>query len=172
MKAQTRKIGVAGEFFNQIMGNNATEPKVGEGATMLHYSDRSPYRVIEVSEDGRTAKIEAMDAVFNGKAGHAHEGHQNWRYEPTGNITTIVWRNGAWRIPYTEVRFLDSFLEGYERDNGERFYLYAQDEYFRSMVSDERGRLKVVDGVTKAHKKFQKISIIFGIMEKYHDWSF
>ena len=34
-KRQYRKVGVAGGFVNQMMGNNATEPKVGEGATEL-----------------------------------------------------------------------------------------------------------------------------------------
>ena len=28
-KKQTRKIGVAGGFINQMMGNNSTTPKVG-----------------------------------------------------------------------------------------------------------------------------------------------
>ena len=38
---QKRKVGVAGGFINQMMGNNSTTPIVGEGATILHYSDRS-----------------------------------------------------------------------------------------------------------------------------------
>ena len=36
VKRQTRKIGVAGGFINQVMGNNTSIPKVGEGATILH----------------------------------------------------------------------------------------------------------------------------------------
>jgi len=45
---QNRKIGVAGGFINQMMGNNSSIPVVGKGCTILHYSDRSAYEVIEV----------------------------------------------------------------------------------------------------------------------------
>ena len=37
VKKQSRKVGVAGGLINQIMGNNSTDPKVGEGATILKY---------------------------------------------------------------------------------------------------------------------------------------
>lgn len=47
------------------MGNNQTIPVVGEGATSLHYSDRTCYEVIEVSEDLKTVKLEALDAEWD-----------------------------------------------------------------------------------------------------------
>lgn len=39
-----------GSLFNHLMGNNATLPEVGKGATILHWTDRSAYEVVEVSE--------------------------------------------------------------------------------------------------------------------------
>ncbi len=66
MKRQTRRVGVAGGFFNQLMGNNSTEPVVGKGCTILMYSDRDPYQVIDVSEDGNKCTIQAMNYKFVG----------------------------------------------------------------------------------------------------------
>jgi len=54
---QSRQIGVAGNFINQVMGNNCSVPVVGEGATILHYSDREAYEVIAVSDCGTKCTI-------------------------------------------------------------------------------------------------------------------
>jgi hypothetical protein len=59
---QRAKVGVAGSFHNQLMSNNATLPEVGKGATELHYTDRTCYEVIEVSEDKMTVKLERLEA--------------------------------------------------------------------------------------------------------------
>ena len=48
---QSAKIGIAGSFINQMMSNNSTLPEVGKEATVMHYTDRSCYEVIEVSKD-------------------------------------------------------------------------------------------------------------------------
>ena len=34
---QKTKVGVDGSLMNQLMGNNSTLPKVGEGATIMYY---------------------------------------------------------------------------------------------------------------------------------------
>jgi predicted helicase len=62
VKRQSRKVGVAGGFINQMMGNNDTLPVVGEGATILMYSDREAHEVIEVSDNGMQCVIRKMDA--------------------------------------------------------------------------------------------------------------
>ena len=87
MKKQSRKVGVAGGFINQMMGNNSTTPKVGEGATILMYSDRESYDHL------------------------------------------------------------------YENPNADNFY----------------NQKKLINGVTKQYKNFNKVSIIFGVMEQYRD---
>lgn len=66
---QKRSVGSAGGFFNQLMGNNASLPEVGKGATILHYSDRSAYEVLEVSDDKkdvviRRYKYPAVSIIF------------------------------------------------------------------------------------------------------------
>lgn len=83
-KKQSRKVGVAGGFINQLMGNNSTEPKVGEGATILHYSDRTPYEVIWVSEDGLSCKIREM------KATHIGESYGDERYTYKSNPESVL----------------------------------------------------------------------------------
>ena len=59
-----------------MMSNNISIPEVGKGATQLHYSDRTCYEVIEVSKDGMSAKLEALDAEWD-KSLPGGEGHQN-----------------------------------------------------------------------------------------------
>lgn len=107
IKQQKHKVGEAGSFINQMMSNNSSLPVVGKGATEMLYSDRRCYEVIEVSEDGKTVKLEVLDAVYAGKKGEAQIGHQDWKFEPTGRYFNIVWRNGAWRTIHTEYHFTE-----------------------------------------------------------------
>jgi len=117
-KLQKTKIGVSGSFINQLMGNNSSVPKVGQGATMLHYSDRTPYEVIDVSQDGKKCEIRRMKCNFIGES----YGDEKYTYESNPNAQTITleWNNkkSCWGIRF---------------------------------------------------EKFNKVSIIFGVMEKYRD---
>ena len=125
-KVQKRKVGVAGGFINQMMGNNSTEPVKGGGCTVLSYSDRHPYEVLEVSKDGNSCVIRAMDAkpLHNGITEC-----QDYEYSSNPNFTKeeLVWneKKGCW------------------------------------------GKMGIRIGGKR--KTFSKISIVFGIMEKYWD---
>ena len=99
---QKAKVGVAGNFFNQLMSNNASTPEVGRGATEMHYTDRTCYEVISVSDDLKTVRLEALDAEIDpaylkSLNGRDCTGHQNWIFKPTGRFLTVVYRHGAWR---------------------------------------------------------------------------
>lgn len=119
IKKQSRKVGVAGGFFNQMMGNNSTVPVVGQGATELHYSDRTPYQVIEVSEDGNHAIIEEYDAKIDPEYlkslnGRDCMGHQNWVYEPNGRKRKIEWRRNKWCSVGEQIVFIKSVRDAAE----------------------------------------------------------
>jgi len=96
---QTRKI--RGSLINDLMGNNSTVPEVGKGATILLYSDRHPYEVLEVSEDKKSALIREMD--YKSKPGGSY-GNTEWEVFPNDKFPPkrIVYRQGAWRMGYNE----------------------------------------------------------------------
>lgn len=102
---QKSKVGVAGSFFNQLMGNNESLPEVGKGVTELMYSDRHAYEVIEVSDDFKTVRLEELDARFDPAFGEPQMGHQNWILEPTGRFKTVVWKWGSWKVKIRRVTF-------------------------------------------------------------------
>lgn len=92
---QSRKL--EGSFTNYLMGNNDSTPVVGQGATELMYSDRTPYEVLEVSKDGKRCVIREMSAKAKANAGGM--GHQDWDIlpDPTQPIERLVYKYGAWR---------------------------------------------------------------------------
>lgn len=181
VKRQTRKIGVAGGFINQVMGNNTSIPKVGEGATILHYSDRDAYEVIEVSKDGNACVIREMDTKFVGSG----YGDEKYTYHSNVNNHTrnIEWneKKQCWGDVGTKVEIIKSLYKKYDKefgvhaidmilkDNGIESYQHL---YENPKADNFYEQKKVIDGVTKEYKTFNKVSIIFGEMSKYRDPSF
>lgn len=162
IKRQKAKVGVAGSFFNQLMSNNASIPVVGEGATQMHYSDRSVYEVIEVSEDGKTVKLESLDAVWD-KTKAGGQGHQNWILQPTGRYMTVQWRRNAWRQKSQKVMF----TEEYAMTLGTAFHKSPdRDKVFVD------GEMIVVEGITELKTEWTKINLLFGVKDYYYDWEF
>lgn len=155
---QTQRVGVSGSVMNQIMGNNSTTPKVGEGATKLMYSDRQAYTVVFVSEDGKTVHIRRCRAIRTDSNG-AHTESQDYRYEemPEAKVTVLRYRNGAWRVVVKEVHYInyDSLTEEQKQSAANR------DDAYRT--------LKLIDGITKEVTRFYKISILFGVRKEYYD---
>jgi hypothetical protein len=171
-KKQTRKVGVAGGFFNQLMGNNSTEPKVGEGATILMYSDREPYEVTWVSEDGRQCKIRPMDAKFIGSS------YGDERYELSSNEkageTLLEWndRRKCWGSISHSIQIIKSLQNKLIKEYGWGWSDYLPVPKEEIIIKDDECpfvKYKLVKGVTKKYKNFNKLSIIFGTAEKYRD---
>jgi len=174
-KRQSRKVGVAGGFINQMMGNNSTLPVVGEGATILMYSDRHAYEVIEVNEDSSKCVIRAMNFKFIGDS----YGDERYTYssDVDGETATIEWSNKkqCWGSTGTSIEIQKSL-----RDKLVKEYGYGWSDYlpvsYDSLVDGEKNgiytKLKLVKGITKEYKNFHKTSIIFGVMEEYRDPSF
>lgn len=178
VKKQTRKIGVAGGFINQMMGNNSTTPIVGEGATILMYSDREAYEVIEVSNDGMQCVIRKMDTTFVGSV----YGDEQYTYQsnPNNYTRTMEWSNKkqCWgKITHT-IEIIKSLANKYQKQYGWGWFdILLQERGFEQddIVSDYNGvhtQYKLIDGLTKQYKNFHKTSIIFGVMEQYRDPSF
>jgi len=167
IKKQRQKVGVAGSFHNQLMGNNSTLPVVGEGATKLHYTDRSCYDVVEVSKDGNRVKLEDLQAKHDATK-EGGMGHQNWVFEKTGYFTQLVWRFNAWYVESFVVEFDKNFYAEYEK-------LPRSKENWDTIIKplfDEFTNLKLVKGKTIRKKQYSKISILFGVRDYYYDWSF
>jgi hypothetical protein len=163
---QKVKLGGNGSFINQLMGNNSTLPKVGEGATIMSYSDRSAYQVTWVSDCGTKCKINPAIMKYVG-SGYGDEKYEYQGYRE--HSYDVAWRRNSWYKIYNVVDFEDDFVESME---GKGLW---EDEV-RAMglgeLYDEDGRLNVIPSVTKSKKEYEKISIIFGRIDEYRDPSF
>lgn len=166
---QRSKVGVAGSFINQMMANNASIPEVGKGATLLLYTDRTCYEVIEVSEDKQTVKLEELDA----EADHSmplEVGHQNWILKPTGRYITVQWRGKQWKRVTEKITFTKAWKDAHPQ--------YAS--IARSLTEAQREEIyqgtpfpsKVVKGITRLKKEYTPVKLIFGRKDYYYDWSF
>lgn len=173
VKRQSRKIGVAGGFINQLMGNNCSEPVVGEGATILHYSDRSAYEVIEVSNDGMSCVIRQMDAKFVGSA----YGDERYEYSsnPDNGTMTLEWnqKKKAWGSVHYSIQPIKSLVKRLGKEYGWDWYKYLPNGYTIEDITVKNDspfhQYKLVDGITKMYKEWNQKSVIFGVMEKYRD---
>ncbi len=181
MKNQSRKIGVSGGFINQMMGNNSSEPKVGEGATILHYSDRSAYQVIEVSEDGLSCVIQKMTTKGIGTC----YGDERYEYSdnPNGHKLTLEWnaKKSCWGEVGYSVEIIKSLYNKYYKVHGYKttdillkyFGLNDYQDLYEDPEADNYyNQKKVIKGLTKRYKNFSKVSVIFGVAEQYRDPSF
>lgn len=158
-KSQTLKLGTqTGSLFNFMMGNNSTVPVVGEGATLIQWTDRSACEVISISEDGRTLQMEHLKAIRTDTNGMSDS--QQYRYEPTGNLFTLVWKQGAWRQACTKIWLTEEALQMSNKERIEKCY------------DKETGDPILVPGLTFEKKTFPKVNIIFGVKRAYHDYSF
>lgn len=161
-KTQRAKVGVAGSYLNQMMSNNSSLPEVGKGATQLLYSDRICFEVVEVSKDGKTVKMEVLDAEFAGESGTAQIGHQNWKLTPTGRFTTVAWRHGAWRQRSEKVMFTEEYAKTLDRK------FHGSEDYKKCFVD---GEMVVVEGITELKVQWHKMNILFGRKDYYYDWT-
>lgn len=72
-------------------------PKIGDGATISYWTDRRPATVIDVSQSGKTAKIQLDKATQVKIQGE----RQTYTYEadPAGPIYSIyLSKSGSWKV--------------------------------------------------------------------------
>jgi len=173
-KIQSRKVGVAGGLINQLMGNNKSEPVVGEGATILWYSDRSAYEVVWVSDCGGECKIRKMTTEFVGSA----YGDERYKYisDESNPVTHLEWnpKKGKWGSVTYGVQIIKSLrkklYKEWDWDWGKHLPGGLSWEDLHEVNEDgSLGEMKLIKGVTKEYKNFSPVSVIFGVMEEYRD---
>ncbi len=173
---QRRKVGVAGSFINQIMGNNNTAPIVGQWATQLHYTDRTVLKVVEVSEDGKIAKLEYYQTSADKSVGNLPHGHQCWKHEPTGQFKTIQYRKDKWVTIGREIVFTKEFAVSIEEKYNSPcigvMLSKHEPELCANIYAGDIRPQNIVDGITKEKKTYTPISIIFNACDYHYDWSF
>ena len=166
---QTQKLSRnVGSFFNHLMSNNNSIPKVGEGATQMHYTDRTCYEVIEVSKDLKKVKLEYLEAEAV-KDMQLPTGHQSWNLKPTGHFIEVVYRHNAWRKKVKVIQFTKEFIA----KHGNFSYVKALTaEQLEAIYGNEVYPQNVVEGITQEATEYHKINILFGVKDHYYDWSF
>jgi len=94
-----------GSIINEIQANHVAESygpemgkhwKIGLGCTELLWSDRNPFRVVEINVLGgkiKSLKVQAMKHEVDPNKPHPM-GHQDWiiKEDPNGEIVTLKWR--------------------------------------------------------------------------------
>jgi hypothetical protein len=185
-KRQTRKVGVAGGFINQMMGNNTSEPVVGQGATLLSYSDRHAYETIWVSDDGLECKIRKMICTFVGSG----YGDERYTYEsdPEGSTYHLRWnpKRNKWQKVFKVVKMMKARLKELQSKYGVWKWTDGLMPEFGVTIDDityneddpqynpasAYYQYKLIPGITREYEEKYDVSVIFGIMDEYRDPSF
>jgi len=168
-KQKGTRIGAAGGFFNQLMSHNSTVPVVGEGASMLFYSDRHAYEVIEVDEKKKMVVIQRYAPARLDKLGMSDS--QDYEYKDlTEEKITLFYKWGSWKVKHNVVRFTDEAFENYGNTSRtlHEAYKNAGGEYDdrRCFISS------VIPGFTKMTTEWNSVNVIFGVKQEYYDYSF
>ena len=152
-----------GNLMNYLMGNNSSIPVVGKGATILHWTDRSAYEVMNVSSDLKTVVIRQCRAKRIDT--NAMSESQEYDYSELSDVDiTIVWKYKAWR----EVQKKIMFTEKYFQTIGLNWHGSPDSK----LCFDNNGELKLIDGKTHVVTKYNKINILWGVKQEYYDFSF
>ena len=145
-----------GSFINMIMSQNSTLPEVGKGATVLSWTDRYAYEVIEVSNDKKRVVVQQYFPKRIDKNGMSES--QEYEYKELSPVKeVIVWRWGSWKWEREVIKFINPPI-GYSKEY-EKYY-------------DSEGMLMLIDGITKKAKEYHKVSIVFGEKREYYDFTF
>jgi len=173
MKQNGLKIGSqTGSVMNYLMSTNNTEPKIGEGATELLWSDRHAWTVIEVSEDKKACRIQRCDSKRTDSNGYYTES-QDYDYNHHLNVfMNLIYRNGAWRQVKEEIVWTDEFREEFTKIEKDFGWEHAMIACCTNELKNEQGCWKLVKGKTRIKRSFPKISILFGQRQEYRDPTF
>ena len=167
-KQKGKRVGGAGGFFNQLMSHNESVPVVGEGATELMYSDRHAYEVLEVNEAKKTCVIQKYRPKRIDGLGMSDS--QTYEYkELEGGKINLVYRWGGWKRTGHEVRFTEEAMEEHGM-NGTK--LHEEYKEKGGEYNDALRMISEVPGLTKKHRTYSKMNIIFGVKREYYDYSF
>ena len=86
-----------GSLQNLLMGSGTTAPKVGEGATILGWTDRHAATVVAVSKSGKAVSVQRDTQKRIDKNGMSDMQEYECTPNPNGFRQTFTLRsNGAW----------------------------------------------------------------------------
>lgn len=151
-----------GSLNNMILDNGAkrkdNKPVVGDGATILYWTDRHAYDVTWVSKDGKKCRLES---------------------EKHGTLE-LEFRYGRWKEFTTEVDFTKEMHAKYSqvretsglRRNEEIWQSIIGKETFEDIYQDHFLPIKVVKGITYEKKIYSNINVAFGFKDEYYDLEF
>lgn len=165
---QTKKIGVAGSFINQLYGNNNTIPVIGEYCTFLHYTDRSVGIVRKF--ENNTVIIEDCTTIANPNTIN-QMGHQNWIHTPNGLFKTLVYKNNSWKQASKTVVFTKEFVKTIDSPYIGVWLRKNNPELFSKIYGDHIMPINVIEGITKSKIEYSKVNVIFGVSDYYYDWN-
>jgi hypothetical protein len=170
MKQSTLRVGTqTGSVMNHIMSNNASVPVVGEGATMLLWSDRNAYEVVAVNDDNTIAVIAPINAKRTDSNGISEVQEYDYSDVDMNRQFVIVYRNGAWHRINHRIVFTKDFSAWVEA-NGKEWRSEAHDDVRHAIYGDNNAwPQNIVEGKTRMSTKYSKISILFGSTEEYRD---
>jgi hypothetical protein len=153
-----------GSLMNLVMGNNDTLPQVGKGCTLLMWTDRHAYEVMEVSEDSKRVVIQKY--VPKRLDTNAYSENQNYEYSTlSGSCDVIVWKWGAWRRENKTIQF----TEEYAKTIGPSFF---GSEEHAILYPNNATHPILIDGKTELKVSYEKVNIIWGVKDEYYDYSF
>jgi hypothetical protein len=87
-----------GSLVNLILSNSTNPiPKVGDGATILCWSDRHAATVIEVTKNGKCVKVQRDKATRTDNLGMSDSQSYTYAPNPEGSVSVYTLRkNGRW----------------------------------------------------------------------------
>ena len=146
------------------------EIKVGDGVTEYHWSDRTPYEVIEVINQKHII-IRKMDYKRIDNNGMSDT--QDYQYISNENNPKyeLVLRNNVWYKVFEINK--EAWLKKAKEETEKGYWKneLSAYNYFRSMAHlTDKQYEKVDNGGTI--KKYSKMNISVGVMERYYDYSF
>ena len=166
MQQKGFKLGrETGSFQNWMMSHNNTIPEIGKGATELHWTDRTPYEVLDVSNGGKSALIRR----YNVKASKTMQmGEQAWDLIPDTESEGIWvhWKWGAWRTKSERYYNTDKYWEDFEHNKNT---MDIQD--FKAWMTKHEDKSQYPE-YFEYYMEWHKRNLIFGFAEHHYDWEF
>lgn len=167
LNTTTMKLGIeTGSVVNHMMANNSTSPVVGEGATILMWTDRHAYTVRSISKNGKTVVMEECDAKRTDSNGMSECQEYDFS-EHTGNMVTVNLLRGNWRRVAANYEFTDAYFKA-----AKGLTWATGRKELDASCTDEDGHLIAHPEYTELKKKYTKVSILWGERQQYHGFSF
>jgi hypothetical protein len=170
LKNKGIKLSQAGSLFNFMMSHNEIPPVVGQGATILYWTDRHAYEVIEVDEKKKICVIQRYAPKRIDGLGMSDS--QAYEYKDlTAEKITLYYKWGGWKYATKHVVFTEEFKNKYDKEFGpvlHKAYVEAGGTYGENSSFIN----KVIEGVTRETTQWNEVHIIFGVKREYYDYSF